>query len=240
MENFKQHAPPLCVVPCSITLLNALCGFGAIMFALNDATNLAVYCLVVAALCDFFDGFLARILNATSGFGTELDSLADAISFCLAPAVVVYAALNGELPWASPLVLGLYVCAGLCRLARFNGMTTPSCTFTGLPTTLAALALVQIVVCDPAAHSYRVLLCVSVLAVLMISTVPFPKVRITRHARIRQLARYGAYGAFIALSTHHNLPTIFIAALCWALYHVAQHSKFRLSGNNWRRFWRTI
>jgi CDP-diacylglycerol--serine O-phosphatidyltransferase len=225
-----------CVVPCSITLLNALCGLGAIMFALNGILSLAVYCVIAAALCDFFDGFFARILNATSGFGSELDSLADAISFCVAPAIVVYGALNGQLPWASPLILGLYVCAGLCRLARFNTCSPSPATFTGLPTTLAALALVQILSYTPPAYGMITLCCVGVLAGLMVSTVPFPKIRISNHLRTRQVARYTACALIIALVTHSQVPSIFIATLCWALYStIMQNLTRRHNSLRWRR-----
>lgn len=217
MEQLKnsQHKA---AIPCTITLLNALCGFGAIVCALNGSTTAASAWLVCAALCDFFDGLCARLLSATTGFGSELDSLADTISFCLAPAVVLYEALNGTLSWISPIVLGIYVCAGICRLARFNTAPASTYGFTGLPTTLAALAITQIVLCHPDTHGYATLAGVFLLALLMVSRVPFPKIKISRTAKKRTAITSVSAVFVVALSTTHALPTITAGVICWAAY----------------------
>lgn len=217
MEHLKNSRHKT-AIPCTITLVNALCGFGAIVCALNGSPIAASMWLVCAAICDFLDGFCARLLSATSGFGSELDSLADTISFCLAPAVVLYEALNGTLSWISPIVLGLYVCAGICRLARFN--TTPShgYGFTGLPTTLAALAITQIVLCHPDMHGYATLAGVFILALLMVSHIPFPKIKISRTAKKRTAITSLSAALVVVFSTKQALPTITAGVICWAAY----------------------
>jgi CDP-diacylglycerol--serine O-phosphatidyltransferase len=217
MEKLKKSRHRM-AIPCAITLLNALCGFGAIVCALNGSLIAASIWVISAALCDFLDGFCARLLSATSGFGSELDSLADTISFCLAPAVVLYEALNGTLSWISPIVLGLYICAGICRLARFNSTSNTGYGFTGLPTTLAALAITQIVLCHPDIHGYATLGGVTLLALLMISRIPFPKITFSRGLKRRTAITSISGIALIAFTTKQALPTITAGVICWAAY----------------------
>ena len=81
----------LFTVPNLLTLANLCAGAAAIIFALqHHAYETAFWCIVAAAVCDFFDGFAARLLRQQSPLGVQLDSLADDISFGLAPAVVMY------------------------------------------------------------------------------------------------------------------------------------------------------
>src|SRR5262245_27053609 len=108
-----------------LTLANAACGTGAIFLAmLYAATGAPSYFFAAAALAplafvfDVLDGYVARWRNQHSALGRELDSLADVISFGVAPAVLGFAAgLRGG--WDA-LVLVYFVCCGVSRLARFN------------------------------------------------------------------------------------------------------------------------
>ena len=95
--------------------------------------ELAFICIALSAVADFFDGLVARLLNAVSGIGKELDSLADLVSFGLAPAMVLYNMMlgQGEGHWALfALLLPVF---GALRLARFNVDTNQATTFTGVP-----------------------------------------------------------------------------------------------------------
>ncbi len=108
------------MVPNVLTLLALCAGMTAIRFAVNGDFQYAVFAIIAAGIFDGLDGRLARLLKATSQFGAELDSLADFVSFGVAPAAVLYlwtmAALH-SIGWA--IVLFFAVCCAL-RLARFN------------------------------------------------------------------------------------------------------------------------
>lgn len=110
------------MMPNLVTLLAMCAGLTAIRYALNEQWERAVVALIIAAFLDSIDGRVARLLRSTSKFGEELDSLADAVSFGVAPAMMVYlwAMHNaGSIGWA--LCLLHAVCCVL-RLARFNAM----------------------------------------------------------------------------------------------------------------------
>ncbi|MGH3911581.1 MAG: CDP-diacylglycerol--serine O-phosphatidyltransferase [Pseudonocardiaceae bacterium] len=111
--------PGVRLLPNAITVLALCAGLSAVYFTLNGNTKGAVGAIALAALLDSLDGRLARMLDATSRIGAELDSLADCISFGVAPAVVLFIwGLDGtRLGW--PVALVFAVCVVL-RLARFN------------------------------------------------------------------------------------------------------------------------
>lgn len=125
-------------IPNGITCLNALSGVAAIIFALKGETVLAglpayqwgFIFIGIAAVADFLDGFMARLLGAYSDMGKELDSLCDAISFGVAPGMLLFAALDGNpLQWFALLI----PVAGVLRLARFNVDTRQTVNFIGMP-----------------------------------------------------------------------------------------------------------
>lgn len=130
-------------IPNSITCLNLLFGTLAIIAAFKpydeslmglQGYQVAAIMIGLAALADFADGFVARLLHAVSPLGKELDSLCDCVSFGLAPALIIYNQMRASCPghWLCyvPLVIPLF---GALRLARFNIDTNQSTTFTGLP-----------------------------------------------------------------------------------------------------------
>lgn len=129
-------------IPNSITLLNLLSGVCAIILASHGAGLLgplpawqwACVCIGIAAVADFLDGFAARLLHAYSNLGKELDSLCDLVSFGVAPAVILFNALEayGVTGWPLWCVVVIPL-AGALRLARFNVDTRQSVSFIGLP-----------------------------------------------------------------------------------------------------------
>jgi len=176
----------LFIIPCLFTFANAFLGFCSVIQALEGNFLAAAYLIVLAVLMDFLDGRLARALASSSSFGMELDSLSDAISFCFAPAVLLY---SWKLNQAGPIgivVLGVYLCAGLLRLAKFNVISWEQGTvdfFVGLPTTSAAFFLIQLVLYEnwiqgsffaPALGNASLLTLVALFAFLMISPLRFP------------------------------------------------------------------
>jgi len=175
----------LFVIPYFFTFANAFFGFLAVTKTLDYQFSAAAYCIMIAACMDFLDGRLARAFHSSSYLGMELDSLSDAISFCFAPAVLLYSWYFGGEGLLGIVVLTLYLCAGLLRLATFNSLSTQkhaNTFFVGLPTTLAALIIAQIVVHDwwivasPLhflLHPVGMPIFVVGLAVLMISPIKF-------------------------------------------------------------------
>ncbi len=110
--------------------------------------KIAFWFVVAAAVCDFLDGFTARLLHSYSGIGVELDSLADVVSFGFAPAAILYALSQiSECHWSScdaitPVAHGalfLLTAFSALRLAKFNVDTTQHEEFVGLPTPASAL-----------------------------------------------------------------------------------------------------
>ncbi|MGB0935530.1 MAG: CDP-diacylglycerol--serine O-phosphatidyltransferase, partial [Alphaproteobacteria bacterium] len=115
-----RRMPITRVLPNIITLMAMCTGVSAIRFALNDKLELAVVAILIAAILDFMDGRIARLLDSSSHFGAELDSLSDFICFGVSPAVVMYYVSlhqwNG-IGWS--IALFFVICSAL-RLARFN------------------------------------------------------------------------------------------------------------------------
>ena len=121
----------------------------------DRSVEVAMVCLILAGICDLFDGVVARRCkrNETQKqFGAEIDSLADVISFLAFPAVLLYAICR-ERPWVVFPVAVFYVLCGVDRLAWFN-LTPPAAdsSFRGLPVTYAALVLPCLYVLGPLPH----------------------------------------------------------------------------------------
>lgn len=159
-------------IPNLFTLLNLVAGCMAIICILQTGETLVVQndegswapqlpekiwwgsiCIGVAAVIDFLDGFVARLFNASSEMGKQLDSLADVVSFGVAPGLILYQLLriafiqqeNGldVSIWAlAPAVL--FPCAGAWRLARFNIDTSATTGFKGLPIPAAGLVVASL------------------------------------------------------------------------------------------------
>ena len=127
-------------LPNFITLLNLLTGSAGIVLALQGNLVIAAFCVFIAAVFDFLDGFAARLLKANSSIGKELDSLADVISFGLLPGIIAYSLLSQNTEVALWPWLGLLIAAfSALRLAKFNVDTRQSDQFIGLPTPANAI-----------------------------------------------------------------------------------------------------
>ncbi len=116
-------------IPNSITCLNLISGCIAIVMAFKGCYGWASITIAAAAVFDFLDGAMARLMKAYSAVGKELDSLSDLVSFGVAPAAMVYNILPEEYSW---IAISIPVCGAL-RLARFNVDTRQTTSFIGLP-----------------------------------------------------------------------------------------------------------
>lgn len=174
----KRCRQSIVFIPHCLTFFNAMCGFLSITQAVVHRYDVAAFCIVLAALWDSLDGRVARKFGCSSYFGMELDSLADAISFCLAPVVLVYSWQGSSVNGISLVALMVYLCAGLGRLARFNITPSHKDYFTGLPTPCAALLVAMSVICYPTYPtqlSFRLSIAAPiVLGLLMVCPVKIP------------------------------------------------------------------
>ena len=127
-------------IPNTITSMNLLCGVLGVIFTFRGALDIAFYLMLAAAVCDFLDGFAARMLNAYSAMGKELDSLADLISFGLLPSLMFYRRLieGGMTGFVTYIPLIICVFSAL-RLAKFNVDDRQSENFLGLATPACAM-----------------------------------------------------------------------------------------------------
>lgn len=128
-------------IPNAITALNLLCGAVAVVLACKGRIDIAFLLMIAAAVCDFLDGFAARLLGAYSEIGKELDSLADDISFGLLPAVMLCIIMRtynfGDSVWCyTPLIICVF---SALRLAKFNLDERQHESFIGLPTPACAM-----------------------------------------------------------------------------------------------------
>ena len=139
-------------IPNFITSLNIASGFTAIIYASHGNILMASWFITAAMIFDFFDGFLARLLNAYSDIGKELDSLADIVSFGVAPAVILYQLMmnacspSGQFSQLLIIVVlaVMPVCAAF-RLAIFNIDVSQIYNFKGLATPANAIAVITMV-----------------------------------------------------------------------------------------------
>jgi CDP-diacylglycerol--serine O-phosphatidyltransferase len=128
------------ILPNLFTTGNLFCGFWAIVSVFQERFEYAAYAILLASVFDVLDGKVARLSGATSKFGVQYDSLADLVSFGIAPALLAFSwALRpyGRFGW---LAAFLFVVCGALRLARFNVMSASGETkfFKGLPIPAAA------------------------------------------------------------------------------------------------------
>lgn len=135
----------LFTIPNMITLCNLLAGCAAVISVLGrHDLQWAFWFVAMAAVFDFLDGFVARLTKSYSAVGKELDSLADMVSFGVAPAAVLYGLfiLNGGDPYWGFVVFILAACSAL-RLGKFNIDENQTKQFIGLPTPACALFFVS-------------------------------------------------------------------------------------------------
>ncbi|RSD25384.1 CDP-diacylglycerol--serine O-phosphatidyltransferase [Mesobacillus subterraneus] len=127
------------MIPNMFTLGNLYCGFLSIGFAANGQFNNAAILILIGMMLDSMDGRLARMLKADSQLGKELDSLADIVTFGVAPSFLVYYTYFYQFGFWGLTVAGLFPLFGAYRLARFNISTDKSSLnyFIGVPITAA-------------------------------------------------------------------------------------------------------
>ncbi|PIE33524.1 CDP-diacylglycerol--serine O-phosphatidyltransferase [candidate division KSB3 bacterium] len=172
------------LLPNLFTLGNIFFGFFSIISTINGAYTRAAYAIVISAFFDVFDGQVARATNSTSKFGVEFDSLADLVSFGMAPGVLAYLWVLKPLGRFGWLGAFLFLVCGALRLARFNVQVevVSSDRFIGLPIPCAAGMLASTIlflehyaefIGAPHHYSFAIAVLVYMLAILMVSNVRY-------------------------------------------------------------------
>ncbi|MGL6063969.1 MAG: CDP-diacylglycerol--serine O-phosphatidyltransferase [Fusobacteriaceae bacterium] len=177
------------IAPNAITAANMLLGYLSIIASIKGNFIHAVWFIIAAMVCDTLDGKTARKLDAFSEFGKEFDSFCDAISFGLAPAILIFQILTTSNLYQFVIPISfIYALCGVMRLVKFNIMTTASCEkddFSGMPIPCGASLVVgyyllsdtlannsflkYIDIYSPEAFSFIAVLS----GLLMVSTLPF-------------------------------------------------------------------
>lgn len=214
--------------PSMFTAANMACGFSAVPLAFNDHIHWAAILMTLAIVMDICDGAVARLVGATSPFGVQLDSLADLISFGLAPAVLVYTWVLPEWPVVAWFAAYFWLACAAFRLARFNFTIDPHADkryFIGMPSPGAAAVVIATVFAleQPEADVGPKILLPAIISVvpalLMVSTVRYRSFRDLVTPRTQQ-ARVvtGLVGvAFVAGLALAAAPTMLVVAYTYVL-----------------------
>jgi CDP-diacylglycerol--serine O-phosphatidyltransferase len=173
---------PKSTIPNTATSLNVLSGFLAIIFASEGNFHLSALFIFIATFFDLIDGLLARLTKTASMFGVELDSLADIVSFGVAPSFLIYKAYFIDYGYPGILLSSLPLIFGALRLARFNVQVEDikiKQDFFGLPIPISAITIAAIVlfyhngisIIKP--FNYFIIPAVIILSLLMVSNIRY-------------------------------------------------------------------
>lgn len=206
------------LLPSLFTIGNMFCGYACVAYAMRGELETAAPFIGIAVVLDMLDGRIARLTGTSSAFGREFDSLADVVSFGMAPALLVFRwGLEplGRLGWAAGFV---FVSAGAIRLARFNIQTdTDKRYFVGLPIPAAAAVPASTVYLYPFGlhDSFSALPALALMlvpAVLMISTIRFRSFKtFDLQARRSYKILLVVATAFLTIATHPRWTLVAIA-----------------------------
>lgn len=231
----KKHIPNL------ITSMNVISGTLAIFMAMYGHLTLAAGCILLGMIFDFFDGMTARLLHVKSDIGKELDSLADVVSFGVAPAVLAHFLMLKTLPGESMehffewrLWEQLMICTPLLipafsayRLAKFNLDIRQTTSFIGMPTPANALFWVGLVFgysCAPTL--YHVLFgnvavlgfCALILSILLVSELPMFSLKISGLGWAENKIRYAYLVSLVICICIFGWAVVFLIVPLYILF----------------------
>ncbi len=210
------------LLPNLITSASLLLGFWSIVMSIDHRFERAALFIVLAGICDIFDGYVARATRSTSSFGVEYDSITDMVSFGIAPALLVYNWVLAPLGQRAWLIAALFALCAALRLARFNVHVNESDRYHGIPSTSAGAFVAATVwfmgwlgLTPPFSPALGLGLTIgfAALAVLMVSAVPYPSwkmVHITRRHPFTTLV--AVVLGLVAVLLHHE-PMLFAIGL---------------------------
>ncbi len=233
------------IFPNTLTIINLLLGCAAIITVFKGQNEYnAGWLIFLAALFDFLDGFVARALNAKSDFGIQLDSLADVVSFGVAPTVILFnwiiLVLTKQSDQSTFEVISsrfdqdlllfcsmFFIIAAAIRLARYNVADTGKSVFRGLPTPAAAMVVASIWLILGSTESeairaiilniYFVLTVIIILAIWMVSTFRMLSLKFDGYGIKKNLIQYILIIAGVALLIVFKIEGILLTILLYLL-----------------------
>ncbi|AEG60480.1 CDP-diacylglycerol--serine O-phosphatidyltransferase [Desulforamulus ruminis] len=161
-------------IPNLFTMGNLLFGVFALVLALQEEYVQGGIMILMAGIMDYLDGKVARKLQVSSDFGKELDSLADLVSFGVAPAILAYALKLSDWGYLGLAIALAFVLCGALRLARFNANTFTGC-FMGVPITAAGGIIAILIIYFGNIPTLALPLAMLLLSCLMVSKIKVPK-----------------------------------------------------------------
>ncbi|OBG28887.1 CDP-diacylglycerol--serine O-phosphatidyltransferase [Mycobacterium sp. 852002-51057_SCH5723018] len=228
------------ILPSAMTVLSICAGLTSIKFALEHQPKAAMALIAAAAILDGLDGRVARILDAQSQMGEEIDSLADAVNFGVTPAIVLYVTLLSGSP-AGWVVVLLYAVCVVLRLARYNALaddgTQPAYAhefFVGMPAPAGAVSMIGLIGLKlqfgEGWWTSTVFLCIWVTgtSLLMVSKIPMKKmhaVAVPPNWAVPLLLALAGCAAAAVLAPYVLIWVIIIAYLC--------HVPFAVRNQRW-------
>lgn len=207
-------------IPNLFTLGNLTCGVLAILAIFNDNLDQAVYLVILAAILDFFDGFLARLLKVSGELGKQLDSLADLVTFGVAPAFMLYACSDMIDGYARYCFVLLAVFSAY-RLAKFNIDTRQTTSFIGVPTPITGLTCISWGIIDGEVKDYIfenqwmfIAFCV-IVSLLLVSEIKMPSLKFKKGGKA------GQYTQHVVLLAIGIISLMFFGWLCVPIFYAA-------------------
>ena len=241
-ENGNGERTKIYLLPNLFTAGNMACGFFALTWIFKyepgqgfEPIHNAIRLILAAFVFDFFDGRVARVTQKESPFGREFDSLADIVSFGVAPAFLVYRVVLYDFVKTGWAVAAIYLLCGGIRLARFNVLAQTDQKksgheFTGLPIPSAAALVVSMTLFMMSLQThekslgtvgrYLLLGLMLVLSVIMVSNVKYPTFKNVEWTLHRSVAVFAAIVVVLLLMATHfevTLAALFVAYLLYGL-----------------------
>ncbi len=217
------------LLPNLFTTGNLLFGFSSIIASINGQYVHAAVAILIAAVLDGLDGKVARMTNSASAFGVEYDSLADLLSFGVAPCLLLYAwtlRFTGYIGW---FAAGIFIICGALRLARFNVQvaTAQKSAFTGLPTPAAAGVVASAVLLNQQLYGeldsmepgrqLSIVIAVVCLALLMVSNLRYESLKRLRLRRAHLIPLFVALVVTLLISAIMPALALFLIFFGYAL-----------------------
>lgn len=213
------------ILPNFFTALNIFFGMMSIIAASQGKFEKAFLYIVFAFIADGLDGRVARLTNTSSKFGLEFDSLADVVSFGVAPAMFLFFAVGSDYGRVGALITGLFVVFGAIRLARFNITTNTNepGVFIGLPIPTSAAILttwVMLTIDYQINLDFIVLAGALVLSILMVSNVRFPsfkKINLSKSNKLKVLVIIIIIASFLFLYPRETLGIVLSSYILYGI-----------------------
>jgi CDP-diacylglycerol--serine O-phosphatidyltransferase len=198
------------LIPSLFTVANIFCGFLSIIASSRGQFERAAIFILIAIFADVLDGRIARLTGTATQFGEEFDSLADVVSFGIAPSLLAFQWGLWDVPRVGMAVAFLFLVAGSIRLARFSAMNHDSLDFVGLPIPAGAGSISMLVLSSPSPVTHPAFVPVVVafvlgLSLLMVSNLPYPSFK------------------GVNLRKKWPAPTLFLIAVAFSLFTLTPH-----------------